>query len=162
MVLMSVDNWSTAFLLTQAIEVPVYVWAARSLPGMKRVINAVGASGITHPVIWFCLPWETAPYVPLLLAAEGFAVGVEALWGRLWTAPAFLDCFPDCKFIASLGAGKSFAGRWVARERRVSWGNTVSCESCVVRIRATCAAEKPWQRNTRQCHSQNCSGLCSW
>ena len=78
---MSVDNWSTAFLLTQGIEVPVYVWAARSLPGMRRVIYAVGASGITHPVIWFCLPWETAPYVPLLLAAEGFAVGVEALWG---------------------------------------------------------------------------------
>ena len=84
---MSVDNWSTAFLLTQGIEVPVYVWAAHSLPGLRRALYAVGASGITHPVIWFCLPWETAPYVPLLLAAEGFAVGVEALWGRLWRVP---------------------------------------------------------------------------
>lgn len=84
---MSVNDWSTAFLLTQGIEVPLYLWWARSLPMARRAIHAVGASTITHPVIWFCLPWETSPYVPLLLAAESFAVVVEALWGRLWKVP---------------------------------------------------------------------------
>ena len=84
---MSLNDWSTAFLLTQGIEVPMYLWTARSLPGTRCMLYAVGASTITHPVIWFCLPWETAPYVPLLLAAEGFVVVVEALWGRLWKVP---------------------------------------------------------------------------
>jgi hypothetical protein len=84
---MSVGDWSTAFLLTEGIEVPVYLWTARSMSGPRRFAYAAGASAITHPILWFCLPWETAPYFPLLLGAEAFAVGVEALWGRLWGAP---------------------------------------------------------------------------
>ena len=101
---MSVNDWSTAFLLTQGVEAPLYLWAARSLPGMRRTVYALGASTITHPVIWCCLPWETAPYVPLVLVAEGFAVGVEALWGRMWGVPRPWTASLIAN-MASLGAG---------------------------------------------------------
>ena len=107
---MSVNDWFIAFLLTQGIEVPLYLWWARSMPGAGRAIYAVGASTITHPVIWFCLPWEIAPYVPLLLAAEGFAVVVEGLWGRLWKVPRAW-CASLFANAASLGIGSLI--RWM-------------------------------------------------
>ena len=106
---MSVNDWFIAFLLTQGIEVPLYLWWARSMPGAGRAIYAVGASTITHPVIWFCLPWETAPYVPLLLAAECLALVVEGLWGRLWKVPRAW-CASLFANAASLGIGSLI--RW--------------------------------------------------
>ena len=84
---MSVNDWSGAFLITQLIEVPIYLRAARSLPMLKRAAYAFGASAITHPIIWFCLPWETAPYATLLILAECFAIGSEGLWGCCWRVP---------------------------------------------------------------------------
>jgi len=84
---MSVNDWSGAFLLTQLIEVPIYLRAARSLPVLKRAAYALGASTITHPVIWFCLPWESMPYATLLIVAECFAIGAESLWGWWWSVP---------------------------------------------------------------------------
>ena len=84
---MSLDDWSGAFLLTQLIEVPIYLRAARLLPLLKRATYAFGASTITHPIIWFCLPWETMSYAMLLIVAEGFAFGTEGLWGQCWRVP---------------------------------------------------------------------------
>ena len=84
---MSVNDWSGAFLLTQLIEVPIYLRAARSQPLLKRAAYAFGASTLTHPIIWFCLPWETMPYATLLILAEGFAIGTEGLWGFCWCVP---------------------------------------------------------------------------
>ncbi|MGV3663709.1 MAG: hypothetical protein ACO1TE_26295 [Prosthecobacter sp.] len=86
---MSLHDWLTAFLLTQAIEVPIYWWMASTLPVSRRAAYAIGASTITHPIIWFCLPWQTGPYVMLLIAAELFAVVVEGFWGRLWRVPRY-------------------------------------------------------------------------
>ena len=84
---MSVNDWPGAFLLTQLIEVPVYLRAARSLPVLKRTAYTFGASTITHPIIWFCLPWESSPYMVLLIVAECFAIGAEGLWGCCWRVP---------------------------------------------------------------------------
>ncbi len=84
---MRADEWLTAFLLTQAIEVPVYLFTARALPWMRRSAYAFGASVLTHPVVWFCLPWERAPYALLFIAAEIFAITLEGAWGRLLSAP---------------------------------------------------------------------------
>lgn len=81
---MSLNDWSGAFLLTEMIEVPIYLAFARSLKVPRRAVYAVGASSITHPLIWFCLPWASSSYVPLLIIAEGFAVIAEAMWGRGW------------------------------------------------------------------------------
>ncbi len=84
---MSLNDWSGAFLLTQLIEVPIYLRAARSLPMLKRAAYALGASTITHPVIWLCLPWDFMPYATMLIAAESFAIGAESLWGCWWRVP---------------------------------------------------------------------------
>ena len=84
---MSVNDWSGAFLLTQLIEVPIYLRAARSLPVLKRAAYALGASTLTHPVIWFYLPWESMPYATVLIVAECFAIGIEGLWGCCWCVP---------------------------------------------------------------------------
>lgn len=79
---MSLNDWLGAFLLTQAIEVPIYLAFAPSLPWPRRLLYAFGASTITHPILWFCLPWASAPYVLLLVVAELSVVIVEIVWGR--------------------------------------------------------------------------------
>jgi hypothetical protein len=84
---MSVNEWSGAFLLTQLIEVPIYLWAAHSLPLLKRLTFSIGASTITHPIIWFCLSWGTMSYAALVIMAECFAVGAEGAWGVCWRVP---------------------------------------------------------------------------
>lgn len=84
---MSLDDWSGAYWFTQAVEVPVYLCFARSLNLKTRAAYAFGASTITHPFLWFCLPWTSSPYLPLLIVAETFAVVIEAWWGRWWKIP---------------------------------------------------------------------------
>ena len=74
------DLWLAAFLFTQAVELPVYLLATRGRPLPQRLALGLGASALTHPVVWWViprLPWET--YRAYFLAAEGFAVAVEAL-----------------------------------------------------------------------------------
>jgi hypothetical protein len=85
----SFQEWLLAFALTQLIEVPIYCLAARRLPLFRRLIYAVGGTAITHPIIWFCLPWKGSPhdYIPLLILAETFVFVVEGAWGRLWRVP---------------------------------------------------------------------------
>jgi hypothetical protein len=84
---MNFNGWLAAYLLTQSIEAPIYLVAARTRPLLQRVGYAFGASTITQPLIWFCLPWQDWPYIPLLIAAESFAIGVEGAWGVLWRVP---------------------------------------------------------------------------
>jgi hypothetical protein len=70
--------WLNAFLVTQVVEIPIYLYAGRKLPVGRRWLLAVGASTVTHPFVWFAFPWFTAPYVPTIVAAECFAVLTEA------------------------------------------------------------------------------------
>jgi hypothetical protein len=71
-------TWLHAFLLTQAIEIPLYLWAGRRVALCQRWLAAAGASAVTHPVLWFCFPWDRAPYVQCLVAGESFVVFTEA------------------------------------------------------------------------------------
>jgi hypothetical protein len=72
-------GWAVAFALTQLLEMPIYA----RVSGSWRV--AFFTSAITHPVVWFVFPalaqWG-APWGAVVLAAEAFAVAVEAWW--LW------------------------------------------------------------------------------
>lgn len=81
---MSLHDWLGAFVLTQMIEVPVYLLFSSTLPWNKRLWFAFGASTITHPIIWFALPWAAMPYAASVILAEAFAISVEAIWGRAW------------------------------------------------------------------------------
>ena len=78
--------WLSAFLLTQLIEVPVYLLAQRSSarPLWARALIGFLASAITHPVVWFVFPavLERLPWEWMVACAELFAVVTEAIWLR--------------------------------------------------------------------------------
>ncbi|MDI1481385.1 hypothetical protein [Polyangium sp. y55x31] len=90
----AIARYGVAFVLTQAIEIPIY----RRALGVRPLV-AFGASAITHPIVWFVMPnlWRSL-YVAAIHAdrrfvlgpvgyylgygvlAEGFAVAVEAAY----------------------------------------------------------------------------------
>jgi hypothetical protein len=79
-------EWARAYGLTQLIEVPVYLYAARKLPAGRRWLYALGASSLTHPVLWFLFPWPETEgtiqnYLPVFLSGEGLVMITEAYWG---------------------------------------------------------------------------------
>lgn len=89
--------WFWAFLFTQIVEVPIYMRGMRA-----RFYEALGASALTHPIVWFVIPqlgdwfyvqvlerrmniWLTTSmrYVIMIAFAEVFAVVAEALYFRV-------------------------------------------------------------------------------
>lgn len=70
------EAWLAAFVFTQLVEVPIYAVGLRtSIPA------ALGASAITHPIVWFVLfPFLPLPHGWLTVVAEAFAVLVEAAY----------------------------------------------------------------------------------
>jgi len=95
--------WLGAFLFTQLVEVPIYGIAMRG-----RLIVAFTASLITHPVVWFAFPYlgraVGSPYPVTVLAAELFAISVEALFlGKMGLKKAWLWALVANLTSASLG-----------------------------------------------------------
>ncbi len=71
-----VRAWFWAFLFTQMVEVPIYSVGLR-----VGVLPALGASAITHPILWFALfPYVHLPYVWMIVIGESFALLVEAAY----------------------------------------------------------------------------------
>jgi len=81
-------GWLVAFVFTQIVEVPIYLWALERAHGRQKrardLFVAFAASTITHPVVWFVFPrlFPVNAYVTMLACAEAFAVVVEAVWLR--------------------------------------------------------------------------------
>lgn len=88
--------WLYAFLFTQAVEIPIYIYGLRARPD-----EAFCASALTHPIVWFVIPtaferfylavlaphpalWLTSGprYWLMVLLAETFAVLAEAAYFR--------------------------------------------------------------------------------
>jgi hypothetical protein len=69
--------WLSAFLVTQAVEVPIYL---RAGAGWRA---AVLASTLTHPVVWFGFStvrgWVHSYWAAVVLM-EAFAIIFEAVW----------------------------------------------------------------------------------
>jgi len=80
-------GWLYAFVFTQLIEVPIY---RRALRG--RTLVAFGASAVTHPFVWFAFPRLPVATWIWMAAAETFAVGVEAVWLRLFGVEGLRRC----------------------------------------------------------------------
>lgn len=80
------SRWLVAFAATQAVEVPIYLLALRGRPWRQRLWVAFMASAITHPIAW-SLGLVLHPFVVHVIVAETFAVGVEALWLRVYAVP---------------------------------------------------------------------------
>lgn len=90
--------WLSAFLFTQAVEIPIYLRAQlaprdgdqradaqRAPPWPRALLVAFAASAITHPIVWFVIPrLIPGDYLTMVAIAEAFAVLVEALWLRAW------------------------------------------------------------------------------
>lgn len=70
-------NWLTAFLLTEAVEAPVYLALGRGVPLLRRLLVAFGASAVTHPVLWFAFPWDRASWWWSFVIGECLVVIVE-------------------------------------------------------------------------------------
>ena len=72
-----------AFLLTESIEIPIYLYGTRADGPLRwRIAAAFGASAVTHPAVWFVFPALSLPYWAYFAAAETFAVAVEWLYLR--------------------------------------------------------------------------------
>lgn len=76
--------WLQAFCVTQCVETPLYACglAAVDKRWSRRLLWGFGASAITHPIVWFGMPWRIYSYGTVYIVAECFAVSVEALY--LW------------------------------------------------------------------------------
>ena len=80
------EKWINAFMTTQLIEMPIYIWAlarVRAQDWATLATIAFGASAITHPFVWFVFPsvvflWKNYPL--FFVVAETFAWLVEALY----------------------------------------------------------------------------------
>lgn len=80
--------WLSAFVVTQAVEMPIYLYALREPPPtIERMPTAValafGASALTHPIVWFVIPkLIPSPWLTMVIVAELFAITAEAAWLR--------------------------------------------------------------------------------
>ena len=75
--------WLSAFLFTQAVEIPIYTRALGRVPhGLAvKIAIAFGASALTHPIVWFVIPGLlTRSYEEMVVGAELFAVLVEGFY----------------------------------------------------------------------------------
>lgn len=85
--------WLSAFLFTEAVEVPIYTAALRRdgderAAGAPLLVGAAigfGASALTHPIVWFVIP-RLMPdsYWSMVVVAEAFAVSAEAVYLHLF------------------------------------------------------------------------------
>ncbi|HRG94652.1 MAG TPA: hypothetical protein PLR99_00295 [Polyangiaceae bacterium] len=68
--------WARAFVLTQAVEAPIY-----RRVGRVPVWAALAPSAITHPFVWFAFPRlqeHGVSYLQMAAVSEAFAWAVEA------------------------------------------------------------------------------------
>ena len=121
-------GWVSAFVFTQAVEIPVYVTLLRRalkadlakrpqrLP--LQILLAFGASAITHPVVWFVLPrlepsfTDPGPaYIEYVIRAESFALVIEALYFYTLCAARFRHALLASLLANGLSASIGMASR---------------------------------------------------
>ena len=114
-------NWLRSFAFTLTIEVPVFVWMARSYRAHPRVTvrraAAAGAWGtcMTHPVLWFLWPRFYVASLSLLLAPESLReeYGRQAIffvmdqphifWSGVAIAELLIACIESVTFWLAAG-----------------------------------------------------------
>jgi len=74
-------DWLASFVLTLGVELPIAWRLLRDEPtAPPRLLGVVvGASALTHPLLWFALPLLFGNYVTYLVTCESGIVLVEAL-----------------------------------------------------------------------------------
>jgi hypothetical protein len=85
----AVRSWFMAFLLTQAVEVPIWQWSLRPRPLLQRLIIGFGPTLLTHPLLWMLWPLGfPRNYWVAVAVGETGVVLAEAAYIRLWGVKA--------------------------------------------------------------------------
>jgi hypothetical protein len=75
---MHVGDWAIAFLLTLAVEMPVYVLTTRQRLGFAAaILVGLGLNVATHPIAWTAIMLTRGSFPYAFLAIEGMVVLVE-------------------------------------------------------------------------------------
>lgn len=104
-------TWLAAFLFTIAFEMPVIAWGLwRAFPsGPALVLLTVGASTITHPLLWYFVPAvetvDTRLLVAELIVALVEAIFLYLVWRCKGTGNAH---FRHCILVSLLANALSF------------------------------------------------------
>ncbi len=89
-----VIEWLHAFLLTEAIEVPIYSAALTGRPAFQRLLLAFLASLLTHPFVWIVVAhagvedywWALSWSETLAVLVEGaYLSGLRARFPFAWS-----------------------------------------------------------------------------
>lgn len=79
-----VGLWARAFALTLGSELALGPWLLPREESRQRRLAAVTAANVlSHPAVWFVFPELGLGYTPMLILAELWAFGSEALLYRL-------------------------------------------------------------------------------
>ncbi len=100
--------WIKAFLLTLAVEVPLFILIARSNKTVKknvpiwRLALAAGAGTmITHPLLWFAWPHVVSDYTTYIITGELLVAVIETFTFYLIARPIKLKLALASAFIAN-------------------------------------------------------------
>jgi hypothetical protein len=106
-------RWLVAFAITQAVETPIYMRAQPDRSWPRRLAVAFGASAITHPLVWLVPRDLFGDWVSYVLAAEAFAIAIEALWLRAFgvTRAGWWSLFANAASVA-IGLGLRALTGW--------------------------------------------------
>jgi hypothetical protein len=107
--------WLKAFLFTQTVEIPVYVFVARGSAKIWRAALAGAAcTGLTHPLFWFVWPRVVHDYTAYIVSGELIVTVVESAVFYLLSRPVSARLAIAAAFLAntaSFGGGLLF--RWL-------------------------------------------------
>lgn len=106
-----IGPWLSAFLFTQAVEMPVYYAHLKHLGRWDAWGAAFLLSLATHPIVWYVFPELIhGSWLGMVAGAESFAIGVEALllWRLRAERPLLVALVANC-----LSAGLGLLSRSV-------------------------------------------------
>lgn len=69
--------WSKALAFTWLVEVGLGYLLLSEPRALRRLGLLFLASAVTHPFVWFVFPFVGLKFIPAMILAELFAVGVE-------------------------------------------------------------------------------------
>ena len=121
---MSLGRWGVAFLLTQAMEIPIWAFAlARNGPTRSlgvRLELAFLASMLTHPWVWFAFPALTT-----LLENQG--VAHKTAWSVMIFCAEMFAWLVEARLMARFGLRNATFWSAIANATsytagRIAWG----------------------------------------
>ena len=78
------DYWKLAFLITLLIEMPIYFLFMKVKASVhEKIFLSFAPTGITHPLLWFLVPWGEYDYSMLVVTGELAVFLIEGLYLKM-------------------------------------------------------------------------------